>query len=97
MLNYIPLTSLCVIILLYISLKDHLTGSLCQLQNVKYSLQICVTHLWIEEQIVLECTRMMTRKLTMDHFIHTYPIHALVHHDYQKFPKMSAMGKHPLQ
>jgi hypothetical protein len=41
-------------------------------------------------------TRMMTRKLTVDHPIHTYPVHAPVHHDCQKFPKLSAMGERPL-
>jgi hypothetical protein len=44
MLNYIPLTSLCVISLLYISSKDRLTGSLCQLQTVKiFTTDFCYT------------------------------------------------------
>jgi hypothetical protein len=33
----------------------------------------------------------------MDHSIHTYHVYALVHHDSQKLPKMSVMGKRPLQ
>jgi hypothetical protein len=35
----------------------------------------------------------------MDHPIHTYPmsmLHTPVHHDCRKFPKLSAMGEHPL-
>jgi hypothetical protein len=40
-------------------------------------------------------TRTMTRKLEMDHPIHTYIVHALVHHDCQKLSKLSAMGERP--
>jgi hypothetical protein len=81
-------------------MKDCLTGSLCQLHinerllNAHYKF---VLHAYEQRnKLFYSVTRMMTRKLIVDHPIHTYPIHALVHHDYHKFPKMSVMGEHPL-
>jgi hypothetical protein len=77
-------------------MKDFLNGSLCKLQIDDRLLNAhCRFVLHTYEQrnkFFYSVTRTMTRKLTMDHPIQTYPIHAPIHNDFHKFPKMSFMG-----